>query len=101
VWRGALLLADYILSNEGRFRDVDGVELGSGPGLAGLALSCFAQRVFLTDGHEETLRLCEVRRKGYSPTFDPLSPCIALFLIAGNISGLLHDTWVTRRAPVP
>ena len=47
VWPGALLLADYLLDQ----RSYDGctaVELGAGPGLAGIALARQAARVFLT-----------------------------------------------------
>ena len=47
VWPGALLLADYLLDQ----RSYDGctaVELGAGPGLAGIALARQAAQVFLT-----------------------------------------------------
>lgn len=57
VWPGALLLADYLLDQ----RSYDGctaVELGAGPGLAGIALARQAAQVFLTDVGAEVLCNC-------------------------------------------
>ena len=65
VWRGALLLADYVLHLASQQRSQHGsggafcaaplrllcctaLELGAGSGLAGLVLSAFARRVYLT-----------------------------------------------------
>jgi predicted nicotinamide N-methyase len=50
VWRGALLLADYML-HPGTSPSLAGcsvLELGAGPGLAGLVLAKLARLVFLT-----------------------------------------------------
>lgn len=38
VWRGALLLADYIFHKRDEFKDKRVLELGSGVGLTGLVL---------------------------------------------------------------
>lgn len=38
VWRGALLLADYIFHNRDEFKDKRVLELGSGVGLTGVCL---------------------------------------------------------------
>jgi predicted nicotinamide N-methyase len=48
VWRGALVLSDFILDNEELFKDCYALELGSGVGLSSITLSRFAKRVFLT-----------------------------------------------------
>lgn len=48
VWRGALLLADYIFSNPSIFEGKNVVELGSGVGLTGIAAAMHAQRVVCT-----------------------------------------------------
>lgn len=48
VWRGSLVLADYILSRADDFKGVIGLEVGAGPGFAGLVLAMAASKVFLT-----------------------------------------------------
>ncbi|XP_012249240.1 methyltransferase-like protein 22 [Bombus impatiens] len=49
VWRGALLLADYILSNPDLFRDKVVLELGAGVGLTSIVASFLAKEVICTD----------------------------------------------------
>lgn len=61
VWRGALLLADYVLAHAAALRGCIGIELGAGAGLAGLALAAAgARRVFLTDVGSAVLANCQV-----------------------------------------
>lgn len=59
VWPGALLLADYILANEGLFNGCMGLEVGAGTGFAGLVLVRTARRVFLADHDPAVLRNCQ------------------------------------------
>ncbi|CAK9811058.1 Methyltransferase-like protein 22 [Anthophora plagiata] len=49
VWRGALLLADYILSNPDLFKDKTILELGAGVGLTSIVASFVAEKVICTD----------------------------------------------------
>ncbi|XP_014225897.1 methyltransferase-like protein 22 [Trichogramma pretiosum] len=49
IWRGALLLADYVLSHPELFRDRHVLELGSGVGLDGIVASSLAREVCCTD----------------------------------------------------
>lgn len=49
VWRGALLLADYILSNPDLFKDKVVLELGAGVGLTSIVASFLAKKVICTD----------------------------------------------------
>ncbi|XP_017756481.1 PREDICTED: methyltransferase-like protein 22 [Eufriesea mexicana] len=49
VWRGALLLADYILSNPDLFKDKIILELGAGVGLTSIVASFLAEKVICTD----------------------------------------------------
>ncbi|XP_058833319.1 methyltransferase-like protein 22 isoform X2 [Topomyia yanbarensis] len=49
IWRGALLLADYILHNERKFKNRKILELGSGVGLTSIVSSLFAREVICTD----------------------------------------------------
>ncbi|CAB0041341.1 unnamed protein product [Trichogramma brassicae] len=49
IWRGALLLADYVLAHPELFRDRHVLELGSGVGLDGIVASCLAREVCCTD----------------------------------------------------
>ncbi len=50
VWRGSLVLADYIMREQdaGRWLDVHALELGAGAGLAGLIMARHASRVWFT-----------------------------------------------------
>ncbi|KAK9814145.1 hypothetical protein WJX72_001243 [[Myrmecia] bisecta] len=59
IWRGALLLADFVLSQPALFRGVTALELGAGAGLAGLVLATMARRVFLTDMGADVLENCQ------------------------------------------
>ncbi|KAG7205441.1 hypothetical protein KM043_007433 [Ampulex compressa] len=49
LWRGALLLADYILSNPNLFKEQTILELGSGVGLTSIVASFLAKEVICTD----------------------------------------------------
>ncbi|XP_014473305.1 PREDICTED: methyltransferase-like protein 22 isoform X2 [Dinoponera quadriceps] len=49
VWRGALLLADYVLSHPDLFKDQIILELGSGVGVTGIVASYLAKKVICTD----------------------------------------------------
>ncbi|XP_015178658.1 PREDICTED: methyltransferase-like protein 22 isoform X2 [Polistes dominula] len=49
VWRGALLLADYILSNPDLFKGKIIMELGSGVGLTSIVASFLAKEIICTD----------------------------------------------------
>lgn len=53
VWRGALLLADYILHNQQQFIGKNVVELGSGVGLTGVAAAMYAKHVTCTGKSED------------------------------------------------
>ncbi|CAM9526361.1 unnamed protein product [Discosporangium mesarthrocarpum] len=56
VWSAAFLLGDFILTHETTFRGRKQVmELGAGPGLAGLVASRVASLCYLTDYHEKVL----------------------------------------------
>lgn len=48
VWRGAFLLADYILSHPDLFKDQTILELGSGVGLTSIVASYLAKEVICT-----------------------------------------------------
>lgn len=49
VWRGAFLLADYILSHPDLFKNQTILELGSGVGLTSIVASYLAKEVICTD----------------------------------------------------
>lgn len=49
VWRGALLLADYVLSHPNSFKGKTILELGSGVGLTSIVASFLADQVICTD----------------------------------------------------
>ncbi|XP_076663641.1 methyltransferase-like protein 22 isoform X2 [Andrena cerasifolii] len=70
VWRGALLLADYILSNPDLFKDKTVLELGAGVGLTSIVASFLADKVICTDvdveGILKLIRKNFVRNSAYS-----------------------------------
>ncbi|XP_030261206.1 methyltransferase-like protein 22 isoform X2 [Sparus aurata] len=59
VWRGACLLADFILSDPGRFRGDTVLELGAGTGLTSITMATAAKTVYCTDVGEDLLSMCE------------------------------------------
>ncbi|XP_068199149.1 methyltransferase-like protein 22 [Antennarius striatus] len=59
VWRGALLLADFILSRPDAFRGATVLELGAGTGLTSVVMATTAKRVYCTDVGEDLLSMCE------------------------------------------
>lgn len=48
LWNGALLLCDYILTNQSRFVNKTVLELGAGIGLCSIITSRFASKVICT-----------------------------------------------------
>ncbi|CAH3019547.1 unnamed protein product [Porites evermanni] len=59
VWRGALLLSDFLVYNEERFNKCIALELGAGLGLCSIVLGRVAKKVFCTDLRENILRCCQ------------------------------------------
>nr|XP_031289059.1 methyltransferase-like protein 22 isoform X1 [Camelus dromedarius] len=53
VWRGALLLADYVLFQRDLFQGRTVLELGGGTGLASIVAATVARTVYCTAGKEE------------------------------------------------
>jgi methyltransferase-like protein 22 len=49
VWRGALLLNDFILHNPEKFANKTVLELGSGVGISSIVASIYAKKVICTD----------------------------------------------------
>ncbi|XP_055908534.1 methyltransferase-like protein 22 [Eupeodes corollae] len=49
VWRGALLLADFLLYNRHNFADKNILEVGAGVGLTSIAAAIFCKNVICTD----------------------------------------------------
>ncbi|XP_076017540.1 methyltransferase-like protein 22 [Genypterus blacodes] len=59
VWRGAFLLADFILSQPVMFRGATVLELGAGMGLASIMMATKAKKVYCTDVGEDLLKMCQ------------------------------------------
>ncbi|XP_035510843.1 methyltransferase-like protein 22 [Morone saxatilis] len=53
VWRGALLLADFILSKPATFRGATVLELGAGTGLTSIIMATIAKTVYCTGVGED------------------------------------------------
>ncbi|XP_029191900.2 methyltransferase-like protein 22 isoform X1 [Acropora millepora] len=60
VWRGTLLLCDYIIHNEDRFEGCTFLELGAGLGLCSIVVGRVAKKVFCTDIGDSVLQKCQV-----------------------------------------
>ncbi|XP_076839588.1 methyltransferase-like protein 22 isoform X2 [Brachyhypopomus gauderio] len=59
VWRGALLLSDFILSHRAMFQGATVLELGAGTGLASIVMASVAKMVYCTDVGEDLLSMCQ------------------------------------------
>ncbi|GCB69577.1 hypothetical protein scyTo_0008411, partial [Scyliorhinus torazame] len=59
VWRGAFLLADYILNNSYLFKGCTVLELGAGTGLTSIVMATVAETIFCTDVGEDLMNMCE------------------------------------------
>ncbi|XP_070811072.1 methyltransferase-like protein 22 isoform X1 [Pituophis catenifer annectens] len=59
VWRGAFLLADYILSKQDMFKGCTALELGGGIGFVSIIMSKAAKTIYCTDVGEDLLSMCE------------------------------------------
>ncbi|XP_036594380.1 methyltransferase-like protein 22 [Trichosurus vulpecula] len=59
VWRGAFLLADYILFQCDLFRSCTVLELGAGTGIASIITATVAKTVYCTDVGEDLLTMCQ------------------------------------------
>uniref|UniRef100_H3C9Y6 Methyltransferase like 22 n=1 Tax=Tetraodon nigroviridis TaxID=99883 RepID=H3C9Y6_TETNG len=58
IWRAALLLADFILSEPGRFAGATVLELGAGTGVSSIVMATAAKTVYCTDVGADLLRMC-------------------------------------------
>lgn len=60
VWRGALVMCDFVLANRCLFEGSHVLELGSGTGVTGIALSMqYCKRVTCSDTGSDVLSLCQ------------------------------------------
>jgi len=59
VWRGALLLADFIINHEQLFKESVVLELGSGCGIVGIVAGRISKLCFLTDYNLDVLSNCQ------------------------------------------
>lgn len=59
VWRGAILLADFILSNPLLFKTASILDLGAGMGLTSIVMATVARKVYCTDVGEDLLSMCQ------------------------------------------
>ncbi|XP_006895282.1 PREDICTED: methyltransferase-like protein 22 [Elephantulus edwardii] len=59
VWRGALLLADYILCQRALLQGCTVLELGAGTGLVSIVAATLARTVYCTDVGADLLAMCQ------------------------------------------
>ncbi|XP_063790324.1 methyltransferase-like protein 22 isoform X2 [Pseudophryne corroboree] len=59
IWRGAFVLADYILWQRDLFRGCTVLELGAGTGFTSIIMATVAKTVYCTDVGEDLLEMCE------------------------------------------
>jgi predicted nicotinamide N-methyase len=59
MWKGSLMLADFILSSPELFADSVALELGAGTGFASIVLSKCVKRVYVTDFDTKILQNCK------------------------------------------
>jgi predicted nicotinamide N-methyase len=77
IWKGSLLLADYIISNRSLFQGKTVLELGCGVGVLGLVLATLLESqgtcttIILTDRDASILTMCERNVNLNSHLFEP------------------------------
>ncbi|CAN9505382.1 unnamed protein product [Ophioblennius macclurei] len=59
IWRGAFLMADFILSEPLTFKGATVLELGGGTGFTSVVMATVAKTVYCTDVGEDLLNMCE------------------------------------------
>ncbi|KAM4632353.1 methyltransferase-like protein 22 isoform 1-T2 [Discoglossus pictus] len=59
VWRGAFLLADYVLWQRDQFRGCTVLELGAGTGFTSIMAATVAKTLYCTDVGDDLLEMCE------------------------------------------
>ncbi|XP_077068719.1 methyltransferase-like protein 22 [Siphateles boraxobius] len=59
IWRGAFLLADFILAQASMFKGATVLELGAGTGLTSIVMAMVAKMVYCTDVGEDLLNMCQ------------------------------------------
>ncbi|CAN0479263.1 unnamed protein product, partial [Ectocarpus sp. 8 AP-2014] len=57
VWSASFLLGDFVLTHDELFAGMQVLDLGAGPGVVGLIAARVARRCYLTDYHDEVLKL--------------------------------------------
>uniref|UniRef100_A0A671RWU6 Methyltransferase-like protein 22 n=1 Tax=Sinocyclocheilus anshuiensis TaxID=1608454 RepID=A0A671RWU6_9TELE len=59
IWRGAFLLADFILVQASMFKGATVLELGAGTGLTSIVMAMVAKTVYCTDVGDDLLSMCQ------------------------------------------
>ncbi|XP_044308488.1 methyltransferase-like protein 22 [Varanus komodoensis] len=59
IWRGAFLLADFILCNQALFKNCTVLELGGGTGIVSIIAAKAARTIYCTDIGKDLLDMCE------------------------------------------
>ena len=72
VWRGSLLLCDFLVHNEKDFDDCIALELGGGVGLCSIVMARVAKKVYCTDIND-VLKICEANMMRNCDIFKYLS----------------------------
>lgn len=92
IWRGACLLADYILDNPDVVKNQVVLELGAGVGLTGIIASHYAHKVFVTDSLEDALQLARenVVRNAAVVKSDVTFRCLNWLDFVGKPTSLHH-----------
>ncbi|KAL6058897.1 Methyltransferase-like protein 22 [Balamuthia mandrillaris] len=76
LWRGALLLSDYLLYEGHRlFQGCSAMDLGCGVGLTSIVMAMFASTLWATDYEEEILKNCERNIQLNSYLFNSSNAC--------------------------
>lgn len=58
IWRGAFLLADFVLSDPAQFAEATVLELGAGTGVSTIVMAMAAKMVYSTDVGSDLLSMC-------------------------------------------
>ncbi|XP_057201457.1 methyltransferase-like protein 22 [Triplophysa rosa] len=90
IWRGAFLLADFILSQVNLFKGATVLELGAGTGLTSIVTAMAAKTVYCTDVGVDLLSMCQRNVNLNKQHFEPQDPDSEFCWTEAEIADL-HD----------
>jgi len=91
VWRGSLLLADYLLHNHRQFKSKNVLEVGSGTALASIVAASCGAKVLSTDLDQSDILQLMKRNVKRNRNFIQGTICVEALDLFGQINDVVED----------